>query len=216
MYRYIILGAIIGFFLNFIIYFYSKDKLCIKNLFSINAIKNIYLTLAIIFLNTFLYTLIVKRLGFGMYPKICLALSSFLLVLSIVDLKIKLVPDSINLIIFILAIISIIINKQNILYHIIGFFIISLPFLAIAIFTNGIGGGDIKLFAVTGLFLGAIHIFLAMFICCFLASIFGIVLKVIYKNKPFVIPLVPFISFGVIFTILYGDVVLKWYFYIFF
>lgn len=219
MYLFLLIGLIIGFILNFIIYVYCKDKLILKNLFSLKALKNKKLVIIVSVLNMIIYLLIYYRFNLSLYSFICALIFSLLLCLSIIDLKIGIVPDSINILIFILSIPVILINREHIIYHIIGLFLISVPFFLIAVLTNGIGGGDIKLFAVTGLFLGALHIFLAMFFCCLLASIIGLTLK--YTNKLNTknnnsIPLVPYISIGVILSTLYGDYILNWYFSKFF
>ncbi|WP_317366808.1 A24 family peptidase [uncultured Tyzzerella sp.] len=215
-----IYSILIGFLSNFIIYAYCQDKLAFKNFYCLKALSNKILSFSIVILNFITSFLIYKNLGISIYSYLCFIVSSLLICLSVIDIKTGIVPDTINLLIFFMAIVAIILTKYNILYHIIGFFLISGPFLFISVLTNGIGGGDIKLFAVTGLFLGAIHIFLAMFICCILASVIGIILK--YSNKTTKlyngnsIPLVPYISIGVFITILYGENILNWYFSTFF
>ena len=218
---YLILSSIIiGFLSNFVIYMYCKDDFSIKNLFSLNALKNKLSVSLVILLNIVSYVLVNYTFGLSIYAVFYCLIFSILICLSVIDVKIGIVPDTLNILIFIISILFIIITKQDIVYHILGFFLISVPFLLIAILTQGIGGGDIKLFAVTGLFLGSIHIFLAMFFCCFIASIVGVTLKYINKiklinNRPS-IPLVPFISIGVIISGLYGDKILNWYFSKFF
>ena len=218
---YLILSSIIiGFLSNFVIYMYCKDDFSIKNLFSLNALKNKLSVSLVILLNIVSYVLVNYTFGLSIYAVFYCLIFSILICLSVIDVKIGIVPDTLNILIFIISILFIIITKQDIVYHIVGFFLISVPFLLIAILTQGIGGGDIKLFAVTGLFLGSIHIFLAMFFCCFIASIVGVTLKYINKiklinNRPS-IPLVPFISIGVIISGLYGDKILNWYFSKFF
>lgn len=214
-----LLGLLISLLSNILVYMFCFNDFSIKN--SINYIKNnfsykkalYYIFLA--FLSSFLYFYTPFLINDTLYAILYCILFSTLIILSLVDLKIGIVPDSINLFIFILAIFSIFLSKNSFWYHLIGFFLISTPFFLIAIFTGGIGGGDIKLFAVCGLFIGAIHIFLAMFISCILASIFGIILKLLNKtttenNKP-AIPLVPYICVGVIITSLFGNNILNWY-----
>ncbi len=217
---FLIYSIFMGFLSNFIIYAYCQDKLRLKNFFSLYALNNKWLNILVILLNIIVSLLVYNTLGASKYSYICIIIFSLLICLSIIDLKVGIVPDSINILIFILAIISIISNNSDIVYHIIGFFLISMPFLLISILTNGIGGGDVKLFAVTGLFLGSIHIFLAMFICCIFASIIGLILKYLNKTNKLhnghSIPLVPYISIGVFISTLYGDNILNWYFYTFF
>lgn len=217
----IILSFFISVLSNFIIFAFCENKFNIKYLFSLDLFKNKILFFLIFFINFFLYLILYYTKNFSVYSYIYGLVFSLLICLSVIDLKIGIVPDSINFLIFILSVIFLIISKKNVTYHIIGFFLISLPFLLIALITNGIGGGDVKLFAVTGLFLGAFHIFLAMFICCLLASIIGIFIKYFKKNYNTInnkisIPLVPYISIGVIISTLYGDFILNWYFSKFF
>ncbi|WP_250277419.1 prepilin peptidase [[Clostridium] colinum] len=216
----LLISIIIGFLSNFIIYIFCENKLSLKNLFSLNAIKNKFLTSLIIIINMLLYLLLYFKFGKSNLSYIYGIIFSLLVCLAIIDLKKEIVPDSINITIFLISIIFILITKKNIIYHTLGFFLVSVPFFIISILTDGIGGGDIKLFAVTGLFLGAFHIFLAMFFCCLLASIIGLILKHFNKlnmqNNKYSLPLVPYISIGVIISALYGDKILNWYFSKFF
>ena len=216
----ILFSLIIGLFSNFVIYIFCKNNISFKNLFSLDPLKNKFLSFLIVIINIIIYLMLYYNYNFSIYFFIYGLVFSFLICLSVIDLKVGIVPDSINFLIFILSIIFILVTKPNIIYHIVGFFLISVPFFIIAVFTNGIGGGDVKLFAVTGLLLGAFHIFLAMFICCLLASIVGLSLKCFNKdysqNNKMSIPLVPYICIGVIISALYGNFILQWYFSKFF
>lgn len=212
---YFVLGAVLGIFLSLIIYTYTQNKLDIKNLLKIKCLKNYKLVICVCFINGLVYFLGSKHLYMNKYTVLSYVLCSLLLCLAVIDIKTFIVPESINIIILIIAIINVTINNENYIYHLIGFFSVSLPFWIIAILTKGIGGGDIKLFAVSGLFLGIYHIFLAMFICCILASIFGIFLKIFGKtymeNGKQAVALVPYICVGVVVAVIYGDVILDWY-----
>lgn len=215
-----LIGFFFSIFSNILIYMFCQNNFSLKNaLKNINLIfysKNIVFLLFFSAICGFFYYYIYSFSNNLLNTIIYCALFSSLLIISFVDLKIYIIPDSINIFIFILALIYIFFNKLNILYHIIGFFLISLPFLIIAVLTEGIGGGDVKLFAVCGLFLGGAHIFLAMFLSCILASIFGIILKFLNKakieNNKLAIPLAPYISIGVIISMLFGNYILDWYF----
>lgn len=69
---------------------------------------------------------------------------------------------------------------------------------------NGLGGGDVKFMAVTGLYLGINGILPAMLYGSVLASIFGITLILLKKmGRKDTIPLIPFLYVGIVLTIFF-------------
>ncbi|MFH5880843.1 prepilin peptidase [Liberiplasma polymorphum] len=72
---------------------------------------------------------------------------------------------------------------------------------------DALGGGDIKLYFIIGLFLGLRLVFMSLFF----ASLLGIILgrSILRKNNP--IPFVPFIFLGVLITYFFGVRILEWY-----
>ena len=89
----------------------------------------------------------------------------------------------------------------------IGFFAASVTmFLLGSMFGEGIGGGDVKLMAVCGLFLGWANILLAMFLGAFVACTFVAVQALAGKReKGAVIKFGPFLALGIMTAYLYGD-----------
>lgn len=85
--------------------------------------------------------------------------------------------------------------------------------LLIAIVSKGgMGGGDIKLFAVIGFVVGVKVMILSFMLATFFGAVFGLValaFKWIERGKP--IPFGPFIALGTILAYLYGDVLLSAY-----
>lgn len=77
------------------------------------------------------------------------------------------------------------------------------------------GGGDIKLFAMTGLFLGIKGGLLTIILSVYVGAIYGVgtILYSKIKNKEYnsMIPYGPFISIGALITLLYGNDILTWY-----
>lgn len=69
------------------------------------------------------------------------------------------------------------------------------------------GGGDIKLFAVSGLYLGAAGALFAMFLAC----IFGLCFAFLQRNKGTVLPFGPSIAVALWIMLLYGEPVIDWY-----
>ena len=73
---------------------------------------------------------------------------------------------------------------------------------------NAMGGGDAKLLAVIGAWLGIKLMVLSCFLGCVVGSIFGlgaIALKMLKRGNPF--PFGPFLALGAILSVFYGDVI---------
>ena len=86
-----------------------------------------------------------------------------LLLISIVDFKIHMIPDQLNMLLFLAGIwSSFVFQKITITGRVFGIFVVSIPFFIIAVLSSGgLGGGDIKLMAASGvLLLSLIHIFM--------------------------------------------------------
>jgi len=158
------------------------------------------------------YVLIFIRFELEIRTLLVMLLFSTLLVISVIDLKTREIPPSLNLFILILGIINLIINKENWKDYIIGFFAVSLFLLCILIITKGrgIGGGDIKLMAVAGLFLGAKEIVLALILGCIIGSIIHIFLMAVFK-KGRELAFGPYLSLGIFIAALYGKEMINWY-----
>ena len=77
------------------------------------------------------------------------------------------------------------------------------------------GGGDIKLFAMIGLFLGIKGGILTIILSVYIGAIYGVgtILYSKLNNKEYnsMIPYGPFISVGAIIVLLYGNNILNWY-----
>lgn len=71
------------------------------------------------------------------------------------------------------------------------------------------GGGDIKLFALTGLYLGAAASLFALFFSCILGLLAGAVRN--KKKKGALIPFGPSIALASYAMLLYGDRLVNWY-----
>ncbi|MBR3365046.1 MAG: prepilin peptidase, partial [Solobacterium sp.] len=89
-----------------------------------------------------------------------------------------------------------------------GMLILSLIFDRI-IKKDSLGGGDIKLYFMTGLFLGWKAGFFNLILSCLVGLIFVLLLK---KSK---IPFGPSISIATLISIIWGDMVVSWYFSLF-
>lgn len=77
---------------------------------------------------------------------------------------------------------------------------------------EAVGGGDIKLAAAIGLFLGVKLSLFSLFASFTLGGLYGALLIMRKKLvKGSVLPLAPFLFAGVIFTMLFGSALWQWY-----
>jgi leader peptidase (prepilin peptidase)/N-methyltransferase len=150
------------------------------------------------------------------------ALGSALIVISFIDLKIQEIPDEISLpgmatgliLCFIFPeIISAPTRPSGLVNSALGLLaggllIYAMGAIGEAIFKKeAMGGGDVKLMAMIGAFIGWKAIILAFFLAPFFGSAVGIVAKI--KNKEDVIPYGPHLSLAGIAALLWGDKILS-------
>jgi leader peptidase (prepilin peptidase)/N-methyltransferase len=76
---------------------------------------------------------------------------------------------------------------------------------------DSLGGGDIKLIAVIGLYLGPMAPLFMMIIACVSGLLFLVLRNRFAKNSPEQMPFGPFISAAAAVMLLYGDLFLNWY-----
>lgn len=135
-----------------------------------------------------------------------------LLILSIIDLITYEIPIQINLFIGALGIIRILTDPAHITSYLIGFFSVSTFLLIIYILTKGkgIGGGDIKLMAVSGLIVGFPNILVAFLIGCILGSIIHTI-RCKVSNANHMLAFGPYLSVGLFLSMLYGEQIISWY-----
>ncbi len=90
--------------------------------------------------------------------------------------------------------------------------------LGIALISKGgMGGGDIKLFALIGFVVGVKTLLLSFFLSTLLGAVFGLIgmaLGLVKKSKP--IPFGPFIAAGTMIAYYFGDFLIRTYLNLFF
>jgi leader peptidase (prepilin peptidase) / N-methyltransferase len=78
---------------------------------------------------------------------------------------------------------------------------------------EGMGGGDVKLLAMIGAFLGWEAVILTILLSSLIGSIIGVFIMVLKgKNFKYAIPFGPFLSLGAIIALFYKDELISWYF----
>lgn len=168
------------------------------------------------FINGLFYVLIFIFNGINV-TSICYALSvSMLIALSVIDWRTYEIPFGLNIAILVFGIINMAFNYKNFLYYLIGMVCVSGFLLLLYLITKGrgIGGGDIKLMAAAGLLLGWKHIILALILGCIIGSVIHITLMKV-SDKGRMLAFGPYLSVGIVISMLCGDRLLNWYLGIF-
>jgi len=171
------------------------------------------------FLTGLTYLTIYLIYGLSIQSLIYIILSSALIIIAFIDLNQQIVPDIISLpgivigfiISFFVPYISFINSAIGVLVG--GGIILIIGMAGSIIFKKeAMGGGDVKLAAMIGAFLGWKYIIISLFLGFFtgaLAGIFLIVAKI--KSREDMVPFGPFIVLGSFITLLWGEKIISWY-----
>ncbi len=170
-----------------------------------------------------LFLLLYLKLGLSIPLVIFAALAALLIVISLIDLRHMIIPNG-------LIITGLVVGAANLLMaiftpyvgswanYVIGFFAGGLPLLLIALFCTyllkkeAIGGGDIKLMAMSGLIIGWKLIATAYLIGIILGAVISLILIAArIKSRGDEIPFGPFLSLGILISIFFGTDLINWY-----
>lgn len=152
--------------------------------------------------------------GLTMELIVSLTLVSLLVIIVVSDYKYMIIPDKVLLFfapLFIVERFFIPLHPwwNSLLGAAVGFGLL----LVIAVISRGgMGGGDIKLFAVLGIVLGWKLILFAFFMSTLFGAVFGLigmVLKKVERGKP--MPFGPYIALGTLVSYFYGENIIWWY-----
>lgn len=140
-------------------------------------------------------------------------LTSFLIVLSFIDWDHKIIPDRLNLGIGILALLSLFIQPEITWFQgVLGFLVGGGFLFLIAIVTGAMGGGDIKLMAAAGLYLGLAQTIVALYFGFIFGGIVSIALLVFkIKGRKDAIAFGPYLALGILFSLIYGQGIIDYY-----
>ncbi|MBU4361169.1 prepilin peptidase [bacterium] len=171
------------------------------------------------FLTGLIYLIIYLIYGLSIQSLIYIILSSALIIIVFIDLNEQIVPDVISL-------------PGIVIGFILSFFVPYISFVnsALGVVTGGgiilviglggslifkkeaMGGGDVKLAAMIGAFLGWKYIIISLFLGFFLGALAGIFLILSkIKSREDVVPFGPFIVLGSFITLLWGEKIISWY-----
>jgi leader peptidase (prepilin peptidase)/N-methyltransferase len=159
-------------------------------------------------------------LFYGLQPIaiVYMLLCTLLIIISFIDLRERIIPDVLSVPFIIIGFaFSFFLRNINPLDSLLGILAGGGSLLLIAIVGSklfkkeAMGGGDIKLAAMLGAFLGWQLTLLSLFLGFFLGSVIGVLIIVTSKNKNDVIPFGPFIALGAMISMFWGQAILHWY-----
>ena len=139
-------------------------------------------------------------------------LTSVLLVLSVIDARTREIPLGTTILIAVLGGVRLLIHPDTWASALIGAAAVSGVLLLILFASGGraIGGGDVKLMAAAGLFLGWKGILLAFFLACVLGSVIHILrMRLFGAGRD--LAMGPYLSLGIFISMLFGQALLTWY-----
>ena len=166
-----------------------------------------------------IYLIIYLTYGLSVQTLIYIILSSALIIIAFIDLNEQIVPDVISLpgivigfiLSFFVPYISFINSALGVVFG--GGIILIIGLAGSLIFKKeAMGGGDVKLAAMIGAFLGWRYIIISLFLGFFLGAIAGIILIMSkIKSREDVVPFGPFIVLGSFITLLWGEKIISLY-----
>ena len=164
-------------------------------------------------LSGFIYLFLFRHFGLSLGSIIYALFSSALLVVFFYDLEHKLIPDVITLPGMAVGMVTSLFLSPSFLDCLSGLIIGGGIFYLIAlIWKGGMGGGDVKLGAMAGSFLGWEKTLVAIFIAFVAAALVGMALILLgKKRRKDIIPFGPFLSAGALVSLIWGKELILWY-----
>ena len=178
-------------------------------------IKPLYPVIEI--LNCLIYLAIIGIEGFSIQSILKCLLMTALVVISIIDIKHKIIPNECNSAIFAIGIIYTLTDKPNVISHLLGLVVTLLLVGGLYIITKGkgIGGGDVKMIIACGLLLGVERVTITLAVACATALIAQPFVALAQRNtdptQKKYIPFGPFLSIGIVVSVYFGTMILTKY-----
>jgi leader peptidase (prepilin peptidase)/N-methyltransferase len=144
---------------------------------------------------------------------------SALVVITFIDLEHQIIPDEISLSGIVVGFVfSFFLPWQTWLNSLLGILLGGGTLLLVAYGyqwltgKEGMGGGDIKLLAMMGAFLGWKSVLFIVFSSSLIGSVIGITMMLVQKkDSKLAIPFGPYLAFGAVLYIFYGSQLIHWY-----
>ncbi len=163
-------------------------------------------------LNGALYCIVFAVYGISVEALLYALLASALITLSVIDFRTYEIPVGINIFILALGLIRIATDYTHWSDYVVGSLLVSGFLYLVHLVTRrrGIGGGDIKLMAASGLLLGWKQILLAFVMGCIIGSVIHIA-RMKISGQGHVLAFGPYLSIGILISALAGDQMIAWY-----
>lgn len=170
---------------------------------------------AVEILNALLWVAVYQSFGATVAAGFYAVFISALIVAAFIDARHLIIPDGVNFFILLLGLVFSIISFDIHIFiaAVIGFFAVSsLLFIISALSGGGIGGGDIKLAAACGAFLGWRLSLAAWGFSIVLSGAYAaLLLAAKKKKKGDAVPLGPFLAAGAAASVFFGGAAINWY-----
>lgn len=162
--------------------------------------------------------LLAVRFGYGITLFVYFAFVSALIVVTFIDLKHQIIPDVISLPGIVIGLAISWVMPVGIADALIGaafgggiLFGIAAVYLLLT-GHDGMGGGDIKLLAMIGAFLGWKGVIVTLLLGSFLGAAIGVIFMAFAgKGSKFPIPFGPFLALGALAYLFFGEELISWY-----
>lgn len=153
--------------------------------------------------------------GNGLQPTILggLVLAAVLIVAAAIDLEHYRIPNIVVFFGFAAGLVYVIWSREPTLtMALLGILAGAGPLFLLAVLTEGMGGGDVKLAGMIGLYLGWPRVIPAMFLAAGTAAVTGLALMALgRKHRQDPLPFAPFMALGTLHELLFGRQVIEWY-----
>ena len=166
------------------------------------------------FITGVLFALVLLRFGVAWETLAGWVFLSVLVAVTVIDIHHRIIPDKIVIVGVVLGLPLVALQSWPTLWSgLAGFVAAGLFLLAIAVVSRGgMGGGDIKLAALMGLYLGLQNVAVALFLAFLVGGVFGIFLLVTgLKGRKDAVPFGPYLALGGIAALFWGSQLVKWY-----
>lgn len=162
--------------------------------------------------NGIIYVVIFLAKGITVSTFLYCLCASALLALSVIDWRTQEIPIGFNIFIFILGLVRLFTDFGNWSQYVIGLFAVSVFLLLISLMTKGrgIGHGDIKLMAATGLLMGWKKIIVAFILACIIGTVVHLI-RMAIKKVGRKLAFGPYLSMGIFIVMIWGEQLVSWY-----
>jgi leader peptidase (prepilin peptidase)/N-methyltransferase len=161
-----------------------------------------------------LYVFLYHQFGFSVQSLVFTLLVTALLIVSCIDLEHKIVPDAISLPGILIGLFaSLFLTPVGGLNAMAGVGLGGGLFFLVAVLSRGgMGGGDIKLIAMIGAFLGWQAVLIKIFLGAFCGALVGLSLMLLKKKgRKDPLPFGPFLAMGALLAMVWEQDLLHWY-----